>query len=177
MLDVVDVVLKDTYVDDILPNADTRTNAEALASRVDAVLAEGSFHVKGWVMTGDKPKDDVDVDVSKELGQKVLGMRWDPAQDFFKFIVKLNFSPKHRGVRSGENVTKDEFDVRFPNELTRRMVVSQIAATFDPYGFLIPFTLKSKLLIRNLVTPRSEVNQNKLILFLLPMLILILTNP
>ena len=64
-------------------------------------------------------------------------------------------------MRSGENVTKKEFDVRFPSELTRRMVVSQIAATFDPYGFLIPFTLKAKLLIRSLVTPRSEVNQNK----------------
>jgi hypothetical protein len=35
--------------------------------------------------------------------EKILGMRWIPKSDMFEFQVKINFSPKHRNIRTGKN--------------------------------------------------------------------------
>ena len=156
--DVVDVVHRDTYVDDMLPNAGSRSEAQRLTQRVDMVLAEGNFKVKGWVISGEAHSQAVDVDMNKELGQKVLGMRWTPGTDEFSFILKLNFNPKHRGVRRGCDLTRESCLSEFPLNLTRRMLVSQLASIFDPYGYLLPFTIGAKLKLRSLISSRPGMD-------------------
>jgi hypothetical protein len=34
--------------------------------------------------------------------EKILGMRWIPKSDMFEFQVKINFSSKHRNIRTGK---------------------------------------------------------------------------
>ena len=111
---------------------------------MDAVLAEGNFRVKKWVMSGDAATPEVTVDMSKEEGQKVLGMLWIPFNDVFRFKVKVNFSPKFKGLRSGPDMRRADCETDFPKVLTRRMVVSQLAACFDPMGLIAPYTVLSK---------------------------------
>ena len=157
---VLDIIEKDTYVDDILPNADSLESAAKLTADVDTVLAEGNFRVKKWIMSGDNLASNVSVDMSKEIGQKVLGMLWIPTEDVFKFIVKLNFSPKFKGVRCGPNIRKAECESSFPVVLTRRMIVSQLAASFDPLGLILPYTVLSKYMLRSLLV-KSDVKDNR----------------
>ena len=159
--DVVEVVKRDTYVDDLLPNSDSLEGAKTLTMRVDTVLAEGNFRVKEWVMSGEETKEKNEIDMCKDAGQKVLGMRWIPSRDSFIFEVKVNFSPKVRGLRSGKDWGETECREKFPSRLTRRMIVSQVAACFDPLGFLLPYTVRSKLLLRSLIVHGSDVDQNK----------------
>ena len=46
--------------------------------------------------------------------------------------VKLNFSPKKRGVIPGQNLTQDQLPSAIPNVLTRRIVLEQTMKTYDP---------------------------------------------
>lgn len=47
-------------------------------------------------------------------------------------------------------------DRGIPNVLTKRMVLSQVAAIYDLLGLVIPFTLNAKLLMRESVTRRNS---------------------
>jgi uncharacterized protein YecE (DUF72 family) len=42
--------------------------------------------------------------------EKILGMRWIPKADMFEFQVKINFSPKHRNIRTGKNIARNQID-------------------------------------------------------------------
>ena len=66
---------------------------------------------------------------------KVLGMHWTSKADVFKFNVSLAFG--------GE--TKYKF---IPDIITPRMMLSKVAQIYDPVGFLTPFVLEGKVLMR-----------------------------
>ncbi|XP_037774994.1 uncharacterized protein LOC119572052 [Penaeus monodon] len=57
-----------------------------------------------------------------------------------------------RKVRSGPNLNSDEIDDKFPEHLTRRMILSQIASIYDPLGFAVPVLLKAKFLMRLVIS-------------------------
>ena len=80
--------------------------------------------------------------------ENILGMRWIPKSDMFEFQVKLNFSPKHRNIRTGKNIARNLIDCSVPELLTPRMVLSQVSSIYDPLGFATPFTLAAKVLMR-----------------------------
>ncbi|XP_043192676.1 uncharacterized protein LOC122366428 [Amphibalanus amphitrite] len=88
--------------------------------------------------------------------EKILGMRWLPKDDYFAFQVKINFSPKRNKIPTGPDLTEESFDKEFPEILTRRMVLSQAARIYDPFGFITPVTLSAKILLRNLVSQPTE---------------------
>ncbi|CAC5382019.1 unnamed protein product [Mytilus coruscus] len=94
--------------------------------------------------------ESVEVDLDEFAHEKILGMRWDPKQDLFDFKVKINFSPKYKNVRKGENITKSQIESSVPTTLTPRMVLSQVASVYDPLGLATPYTLAAKVLMRKL---------------------------
>ena len=153
-----DVILKNSYVDDILNSTDSIEDVNRLASEVEALLAAGGFKLKDWIISkGHNESVDINRSVSNNLNisetkqEKVLGMLWDPHKDFFKFQVKVNFSLKQRKQYIENNLlSPDDLKSHSPTMLTRRMVVSQAARVYDPLGLVIPATLLAKVLIRKL---------------------------
>ena len=77
-------------------------------------------------------------------------MFWDQIEDSFKFKVKLNFSPKHRKVRTGPDVKRTDLEQIRSLLLTKRSVLSQISGMFDPLGLLVPFTATAKIMMQQL---------------------------
>jgi len=82
--------------------------------------------------------------------QKVLGMRWNRFMDVLKYKVKLNFSPKRRGGHEDENLERKDVPSKLPIKLTKRLILSQINSIYDPIGLISPFTVKAKMLLKNL---------------------------
>ncbi|CAC5417070.1 unnamed protein product [Mytilus coruscus] len=124
------------------------------------MLACGGFRIKHWIISGNEKcgstlqsqdsGESVEVDLDEFAHEKILGMRWDPKQDLFDFKVKINFSPKYKNVRKGENITKSQIESSVPTSLTPRMVLSQVASVYDPLGLAPPYTLAAKVLMRKL---------------------------
>ena len=147
--EVKNVVCKNSYVDDIVHSCDNMCEARQLTSDIDLVLNEGGFKIKHWIISGGE-SETTDVSLLDSYEESVLGLNWDPKEDHFKYKVKLNFSRKIRNVRQGPNLTITNVDSSVPRNLTKRMVLSQIAAVYDPLGLITPFTLFPKLLMREL---------------------------
>lgn len=89
------IITHDTFVDDILTGADTPDAAQARQSQVISLCAQGQFQLRKWasnssVIIQSVPDSDrsmstaVLFDDELEAGLKILGMRWNPKQDFFR---------------------------------------------------------------------------------------------
>ena len=154
-----ETINRNSYVDDILTSVSTVERARKSIAEATLILSQGGFHIKQWVMSGESPEDHL-LNILKTDKEKVLGLNWNPRDDLFFYIIKINFSNKVKGVRTKSPIEKSEIDEKLPSILTRRMVLSQTASVYDPLGFIVPFTLKAKLLMRDLLTTDSENKQN-----------------
>ena len=152
--DVADMIFRNTYVDDILKSVDTFIEALELIRNTEHVLSLGGFKVKHWIISGKVEKNEVQLLDTNE--EKILGLMWNPKEDKFLYTVGVIFSKKYRKVRTGPDMTKIDIEENFPAILSRRMILSQTASIYDPLGLVIPFTLKAKILMRDMVM--QEVN-------------------
>ena len=151
---VQDMIINNTYVDDILYSTDTIENALRLIKDTENILSQGNFRVKHWIVSGHCKNCQINV-VSSD-SEKILGLNWNPVEDFFSFTVKVNFSYRVRKIRSGPNLKSHDIDDKFPEVLTRRMILSQIASLYDPLGFAVPVTLKGKILMRSMIAKENS---------------------
>ena len=78
----------------------------------------------------------------------VLGVLWDPVRDEISYKAVLNFSNKKHGQRTLSNLTKEEVPKCLPETLTKRLVLQQVMGIYDPLGFIAPFTLLARVLLR-----------------------------
>ena len=62
--------------------------------------------------------------------------------------MKLNFSPKRKGVYTGNDLTSEQIPAGIPEILTRRQVLEQTMKLYDPLGIYCAFTLTAKILLR-----------------------------
>ena len=150
-------IISNTYVDDILDCSANKDEADQLTEDIDYMSSKGNFKIKKWLYSGEnnveKPINDTNRMQNSATqhapAQKVLGVCWDPVKDCFKFQVNLNFSIKRRKVRMGSKLSKEEIPT-IPNErFTKREILSQINAVYDPPGLAAPFTVRAKILMRN----------------------------
>lgn len=148
--EVKDMIMNNTYVDDILHSIDDVDRAFNLIHDTEEILALGGFHVKYWVVSG--CHESHDVNVMESNCEKILGLKWKPKGDYFFFTVNVNFSPRVRKIRVGPHLQRYEIETKFPQNLTRRMILSQIASLYDPLGFVVPVILQAKILMRSMIT-------------------------
>ena len=144
------ILNEDSYVDDIIFSVDSMNSAESRMSEIGYILKEGGFDIKEWTVSKGAINSNSMINITERNEDKVLGIIWDCELDKFKFQINLNFSKKCHNVKLESNIKKDEFHFKFPNVLTRS-IMSQIASLYDPLGFLTPFTLQAKLLMRELI--------------------------
>ncbi len=127
--EVKDMIMNNTYVYDILHSSNSVDRAFNLICDTENILSLGSFHVKHWVISG--CHESHDVSVMESDWEKILGLKWKPKEDLFFFTVNVNFSPRVKKIWSGPKLQRWEVEGKFPQILTRRMIISQIASFYD----------------------------------------------
>ena len=143
-----------SYVDDLGLTGRNREEIRRRTAEADKILAYGNMKVKRWVYSGDKETIREIGDVTENLtledtsSERMLGINWDPADDVFKFSVRINLSTLKKKTRAGPDLTKQELLENPPKVISRRQYYSQIQSLFDPLGFLAPVLLKAKILLR-----------------------------
>lgn len=133
-----EVVLRDFYVDDVLSGADTIEECNKLQMQLQQLLQGGGFTLRKWssnaikVLKNINPSDINEEVLSlqefEEKSVKTLGLFWNPKDDHFTFKAS---SSDFASIKK-----------------TKRNLCSDISKTFDPLGWLAPFTIGAKILFQ-----------------------------
>jgi len=152
--DAAGIIRNNTYVDDILGSVPSEDEAIRITSQIDSILSKGGFQVKGWNTSTDDSKTTIKVCTSvhkpDDDTSKVLGVVWNSKTDKLEFVAKVNFSPRHRKVRTEPDLTSADIPRMVPEILTKRMILSLVNGIFDPLGLSAPFVVQGKMLLRKL---------------------------
>lgn len=135
-----ELIIKNSYVDDLLTSVDTVCEAKKIIRNTEMLLGSGGFRVKHWIISGDVDEHFAGMNVLNADQETILGMCWLPKADVWVFKVRLNFSSKRRGVHVEDDLTEGQLHL-IPENLTRRMVLSQVAGIYDPLGLVAPCVL------------------------------------
>ena len=146
------IIIKNSYVDDIIDSLSSHEEAKRATNEIEIALNTGGFEIKNWTISN---SDAGTVDISHGTeGQsediKVLGIVWRPTTDVLQFKASINFSEKVRKIHLQPNLSASDVPDKVPNELTKRMILSQVNRIYDPLGLAAPFTVKAKILLRKL---------------------------
>lgn len=135
------------FMDDILGGANTEAEAKQLKSDLTDLLRSGGFELSKWVSNSSRLLEDIPVEdlekprtFDKTEGPgffKILGVEWDPNRDCFSYHTKLK---KESGC-------------------TKRIILSTVARTFDPLGWIAPVILQGKVLMQRLWRLNLEWDQ------------------
>ncbi|GIX73721.1 endonuclease [Caerostris darwini] len=129
--------VKDFYVDDLMSEANSTTEALDLQAQLIQMLSSAGLVLRKWASNCNEltnliqedlrlPKASLSID---DDTVKTLGILWHPASDVFSFKVN---------------------SLSLEGTLTKRTLLSTISKTFDPLGWLSPITIQSKLLMQKL---------------------------
>lgn len=139
-----DILLNDTYVDDVLSGASDVLQTRKKIQQLDEVLKAGGFRLRKWIANDHDALDDIphsDRDLSLLLNvdegapHHTLGIQWDRQSDRFLFSVP-------------------SFSLEKP--ITKRSVLSFIARMFDPLGWLAPILVVAKIFMQELWAIRLD---------------------
>ena len=132
------------YVDDCNVGADTIEEIDAFIG--DIVKDGDKFKYTGtvsqilglvnWsakVMVRDGELDKVAIE---KIKSQYLGLDWDPMKDKLRYKLKVNLTPKVRGVRPGnpKDITMENIEELDNKVLTLRIVTSIVYSWYDPPG-------------------------------------------
>ncbi len=131
-------LLRNFYVDDCLKSVATEEQAVILASDIRVLCNRGGFHLTKWTSNSrtvlssipeERATDMKDLDLESGLlpMERALGILWCTENDTFNFKIEMQNKP-----------------------LTRRGILSVVGSVYDPLGFLAPFVLPAKLILRDL---------------------------
>ena len=137
----VNSIVKDNfYVDDLLTSFPNTGTAATARQKVTEVLQKGGFRIRKWLSNSPElletiPEEDRAANVVVNLQEqtadlpssKALGVIWLADKDQFTFQCPLPTSD---------------------TKLTKRAVLRETAAIFDPRGQLIPFTIRPRMMFQ-----------------------------
>ncbi|XP_055929677.1 uncharacterized protein LOC129960331 [Argiope bruennichi] len=143
-----EILLHDTYMDDIVSGSSTLEGAKELQHQLIEVMQSVGLKLHKWhnnFENESRPSED-SYKFDKEEGTKALGVLWNSQEDCFALRVDVN-----------------------PKQLyTKREVLSTIARIFGPLGLLNPVIAKAKMIMQELcrinidwndVQPESEYRE------------------
>ena len=137
-------IVKNAYVDDICDSACTVEEARGLASDVSEVLESGGFHIKKWISNAPISMNDTsgkhDTIEPKAEAETVLGTIWMPSEDKLSLKIKTECSSIAKMSQESPTVPK----------LTKRTILSKLAAIYDPVGFAAAIIIKLKIALQEL---------------------------
>ena len=155
-------LIEDVYVDDGFSggsNADIdRMVGKKLESgRYDGtlskILAIGGWEVKEFVVEGDMEQSDDNL-----LNNSVFGYKWNPKTKYMSLKFNINLSKKRRGVRVSPDLTVEDLKSLGDMKMTKRILLGVTNGHGDFLGLADPFTIRFKLLMKNLFDGDSNLS-------------------
>jgi len=146
-------IKEDRYVDDLSTGGSPMEVARFMGSETEEqfqhngtipkILSKGSLHLKVLVCSGE-----TDVSKISKLGDKVLGIGWNPPSDelVFRFSVSL-VDRKEKTITVIKNNNLDEFDHGL---LTPRNLLRIVNSLYDPLGLVAPIAIRLRIAFRDL---------------------------
>ena len=133
---VIKVVKSSFYVDDGLTGADTVDDAVSLQQQLQSAFERGGFLLRKWNSSDPIVRDQIPVELrdarrahgisDANNSTKALGLEWDVTSDCFHLTVEWPSV----------------------NVITKRVLVSDIAKTFDVMGWFTPTIISMKILLQ-----------------------------
>ncbi len=134
-------ILSDFYMDDLITGADSIDKLVKIRETIHTTLLAASLPLRKYmanqppVLATVNPADIADsnfLQFSNNLQSiSVLGLTWNPKEDLFQIKTNLR-----------------ESDI--PDQITKRIILSQVSRTFDPIGFISPITIRAKIILQSL---------------------------
>ena len=136
-------VQQNFYMDDLLVSVQSESEAFNLSKQLVTMLKLGGFNLTKFVSNihefanelNSTNNDAVEPvkDISNESSDTshVLGLKWEYKHDTLKV---------RRGISSRD----------WTKPITQRIVLSVVSAVFDPIGLIIPYTIKARLLLKEI---------------------------
>ena len=136
------VIKENAYMDDIIESVPTKEKGTKLAKDIEPLLDKGNFKMREWIFTHDRTDLLKTIPNDKSCTtEKVLGVVWNPVQD--EFVYKMHLRITSKKTQNGK--THDN-----ANNPTKRIILSQVNSIYDPLGLAGPFTVRAKILMREL---------------------------
>ena len=133
----VKAVYKHFYMDDGLPSTNSREEAIEMRKQLTELLRRGGFRLHKWLTNDPEvlatiPEQDrspqfLELSENKLPTDRAFGVVWDAEEDVLKFT----------GLQGDAGTTK-------------RKILSQVFSVWDPRGLLLPFSIRSKIVLQNL---------------------------
>ena len=86
----------------------------------------GSFRCKPWIYSSAEQGEVNLVKKENTDDHKVLGKKWNPRSDTFRFVIRINFAAIGRNIRTGADMSKDQVKELNPLSFTKREIYSQV---------------------------------------------------
>ena len=135
--EAIEAVRRNFYVDDCLKSVGSEQDAIRLIDQLRHLLAKGGFRLTKWISNSTEVIESVpaseragsvkELDLDHLPVERVLRMQWDVQSDLFGFKITVKDRP-----------------------LTRRGILSVVSSIYDLLGFLSPFILQTKMILRDL---------------------------
>lgn len=139
-----EVVKSSIYIDDVVVSATCLASALALKDELITLFDTAGFQLRKWatnckeLLSNDDPQSSLPISFDKEEPSfvKVLGLYWDPTNDFFSYSVNPTNQP-----------------------CTKRSILADVARIYDPLGLITPVVLVAKHLIQKLWLTKCDWDQ------------------
>ncbi|XP_054913294.1 uncharacterized protein LOC129377409 [Poeciliopsis prolifica] len=153
------VLEEDVYVDDILTSHNNLDHLKLLTSNIEQILKAGGFFMKPWVYSSQSERQESregNMEIKTMIlpnqltkkDNKALGLGYTVEDGKLHVMVAVNFSKRKKKMRLGQDLLREEVKGQTPNPLTRRELLSQVSALYDPLGLVTPAKQKGAILVR-----------------------------
>ncbi|UYV84483.1 hypothetical protein LAZ67_X002352 [Cordylochernes scorpioides] len=129
-------LLKCMYMDNCVNSVTSLEEAQVFQKQSIDLLSPAGFNLREWQMGGPGIVNGENI--------SVLGMKWDTADDTLTISDKLMMTPTYKSL-------DQENDAEIENQthkLTKRIMLSEAHAVFDPLGLFSPFTIVPKIILQ-----------------------------
>lgn len=158
------LLTKGKYVDDMVCSLHCKKRRDELVQEVKNALGEFGMKIKGFVKNGEDPDE-----CMSENGQLCIGgYVYTPKQDHFKIrvpVLQFKYENKKGRLQPEDcynGSTFEDMDAFVPRSLKLRTVVSKVAEIFDRLGYLDPWKLKCKVLIKRSMEAVGHTEDGKI---------------
>ncbi|UYV72230.1 hypothetical protein LAZ67_9002259 [Cordylochernes scorpioides] len=129
-------LLKCMYMDNCVNSVTSLEEAQVFQQQSIDLLSPAGFNLREWQMGGPGIVNSENI--------SVLGMKWDTADDTLTISVKLMMTPTYKSLdRENDAETENQ-----THKLTKRTMLSEAHAVFDPLGLFSPFTIVPKIILQ-----------------------------
>ncbi|UYV63749.1 hypothetical protein LAZ67_2005488 [Cordylochernes scorpioides] len=129
-------LLKCMYMDNCVNSVTSLEEAQVFQQQSIDLFSPAGFNLREWKMGGPGIVNSENI--------SVLGMKWDTADDTLTISDKLMMTPTYKSLDQGNDAEIDNQT----HKLTKRIMLSEAHAVFDPLGLFSPFTIVPKIILQ-----------------------------